>query len=309
MRRRLRPSACLAFVLLVFSAGCSDGGEEARSTVLIDQSQSANGNSTPGTPGQGDDSSAPTAPQGVPSPGQLRPYGAEGNRLVWNVREELTRRCMEEAGFRYVTNPVLETPNPDPVPRLSLDTARTQGYRQLLSTTADPVLEVSPDASLPGFAEALDPSDDGTVGCFERAYQQAFADNYGSTAVDMFRALGGLDITSEVEASPAFTGMVSDWRACMLPGGFDYANMGDAVFQFIGPAAGTLEAAPSPEEIRVAVADAECRSSINFEQRYAELYLAQYETWRTENEVALQEIVAQAEIDLQQVKSVADRLG
>jgi len=307
MRRRLCPTALVIF--LAFVAGCSDGGAGARSPGVSDQSQDSVGRSTTSAVGSGSDSSPRTPTDGVPNPEQLRPYGASGNRLVWNVREELTRRCMEEAGFHYITNPVHETPIPDPIPRLSPEKARQQGYRQLVSATTDPAPAVSPDAALPGFAEALDPSDKSKVGCFERAYREMFASSYGKTAVDMFRALDGRDITSEVESSPTFVEIVGDWRRCMSPNGFDYANMGDAVFQFVGPSAGTLKTPPSREEIRVAVADAECRRTINFERRYTELYLAQYTTWLNQNAVALREMTGQSEADLAQVKSVAKRLG
>lgn len=216
---------------------------------------------------------------------------------------------MADAGFEYLTNPLPDSPTPDPIPRLSLETAQTDGYRQLLSATENPELRVSSDAALPGYAEALDPSDDSQPGCFERAYHEIFADDYGQTAVDMFRALEGLDITSVVEGTPEFGDLVTDWSTCMASDGFSFANPGEAVFQFVGPAAGPLDTPPSPKEIQVAVADARCRETSDFEDRYADLYSAQYETWRTDNEGALQEISRQAERDLEKVRAVADRLG
>lgn len=311
MRLRHWQSSLALVLLLALGAGCSGegGGESATST---NPTESTDSNSPPvsvvGQPNV--DSSAPTVNVGSDSsPSQLRPYGPDGDRLVWNVREELTRRCMADAGFEYLTNPLPESPTPDPIPRLSLETAQTDGYRQLLSATENPELRVSPDAGLPGYADALDPSDDSQPGCFERAYQEMFADDYGQTAVDMFRALDGLDITSVVESTPEFGDLVTDWSTCMASAGFTYANPGEAVFQFVGPAAGPLDTPPSPKEIRVAVADALCRETVDFEDRYADLYSAQYETWRTDHEGALQEISRQAEGDLEEVRAVADRLG
>jgi hypothetical protein len=316
MRLRHVPSFLALVLLLGIGVGCSDegSGDSAPSPSPAQSVDSSGALSSSvvepdGVSELSSGSPATVNSKSVESPDQLRPYGPEGDRLLWNVREDLTRRCMADAGFEYLTNDVPDAPIPDPIPRLSIQAAQTDGYRQLLSAGEDPELRVSRDATLPGFAEALDPSEDGNIGCFEYAYVEIFNEDHGQTALDLFRSLEGLDITSVVEVSPEFGELVSEWSTCMATDGFAYANLGEAVFQFVGPAAGSLDSPPSPDEIRVAVADARCRETIKFEDRYGDLYSAHYAAWRTENEAALQEVSRQVTRDLEQVRTVADRLG
>lgn len=251
----------------------------------------------------------PTAPEPAPSPDQHRPYGPDGDRLIWNVRHELTRRCMAEAGFEYLVNPMPQSPPPDPTPRFTLELAQTEGYRQLLAADGWVAPQVSPDADLPGYSQALDPDDDDDIGCVEQAYVEIFGDSYGSTALDMFRAIDGGAIVFAVDSSPEVSKLLSEWSACMRSSGYEYANLGEVINQFIGPMAGPLEASPSSEEIQVAIADAECRDQIGYQRRYLEVYATHYDQWLFENEAQLREVALQAEVDLQRVREVASRLG
>lgn len=320
--------AGLAVAVALLAAGCSDG-DAAPSSVPHTSIATAGSRTSDGTTvgsgassttiGEGDPGEARTSGEvsstessGQPrSPQDLRPYGRDGDNLLWSVREELTRRCMDAAGFTYLVNPAPHTVVPDPIPRLSVGRAEDEGYRQMLSDNTDPQpVDVGPDASVPGYAEALDPSDENEIGCFERAYQQIFGDDYGNTAIDLFRAVPGMDLTAAVEASPDFAGLVTDWSTCMQARGFTYENPGAAVFSFVGPAAGDATASsPSADEIRVAVADASCRADTDFESRYETAYTAEYQSWLSANDGALQTVSDQASRDLDRIREVAGSFG
>lgn len=309
----------LAGICLVLTVGACSGSQKtqaprgAGSTPPADSLPSA-ASSTP--PLEGDEQRVTVATDlagsdaATTTPDSERPYGPSGDALIWNVREKLTRRCMGEAGFDYIINPPPVNNAPDPIPRLSVSDAEQHGYRGSLTSEPEPEPQVAADADDPAYAEALDPqSDSGEPGCFESAYQELLGTSETASAIDLFRAIEGQDITLVVETTPEFSTLLNEWATCMNQQGYDYSNPGAAFFQFAGPESTTPPGdAPSDEERATATADAQCRESIDYEQRYQALYEAHSASWANEHAAELQEVREQEQADLERAAQVAAEL-
>ncbi len=248
--------------------------------------------------GTGESSAAASATFRVGSAGGFATYESvnQNKDFVTAATEELTRRCMEFAGFKYWPVPSLPKEFRNPARPLTLVDAEARGYR---------ALEVPLDA--PGSAESN--AYLASLTASERAaYQLAVGGNpnrvtkmntpvgqlslptegclHGSVAKlitdpEQFQALlftvSNLTQLHEFrpDVDPNLVTATSEWARCITGSGYDYKTPGaaqSAAMELDSSSPnpdGSLPRVPTPKALAIAVADATCRSKTSWDSSNA----------------------------------------
>ncbi|GAA2444143.1 hypothetical protein GCM10010273_23830 [Streptomyces lavendulocolor] len=210
-----------------------------------------------------------------------RPSTAAERTLLHDAEQELRRRCMEAAGFRYWATPENPLPEARDFPYVVDDTrwAQRYGYGSVIEARIRRLRHQDPNqVYFRGLTEerrraavtALNGTRDrdglraelpgGVVighsagGCRVTAWKTLYEDVPGwyaaSTLVDN---LGGLR-RQRVTTEPEFTAAVGEWSACMREHGFPYPTPQEARGAFLG----RQDRPDRAREIRTAVQEARC---------------------------------------------------
>ena len=200
---------------------------------------------------------------------------ADESRVLREAEQILVRRCMERAGFRYWVEPA---PTPrrtfpyvmdDPAwarrygytsyrPQDSAAPSPNQQYFASLPAGRRSAATVALNGPRPEGLEARLPNglrvQHSDRGCVSEARRTLYRDaetwfrvTKVAESLPGFRA--GL-----VTADPDFTDGVNRWAACMRGRGHDYPNPAELHAEF----SAARQQLPRPDEIRLAVAEAEC---------------------------------------------------
>ncbi|MEV5319219.1 hypothetical protein AB0K92_16480 [Streptomyces sp. NPDC052687] len=248
----------------------------------------------------------PAAPDAGPERALPREVTAEESATLRRAELVLERRCMARAGFDLppVPEPARTGPPPPPMRLVLADTAwaREHGYGSLVGTPGqsaaaraeDPVERYVRGLTPQRRAAALRAWQGGgrdtvevtlpsgmttgrsTRGCTSEARGELYGDFrtwFGADAVD--RDVVSLAL-SRAEADPAVTEALRDWSACVAGRGLPHASP-----HRLRAALGT--SAPEAEEIRYAVAEADCavssglaEAAADAERRHLSALRAQY---------------------------------
>ncbi|MFC7846375.1 hypothetical protein [Streptomyces sp. NPDC057382] len=223
------------------------------------------------------------APEAAGTSSTAGPATARERSLLYDAEQELQRRCMRAAGFRFWAVPEDPLPEARDFPYVIDDPAwaKRYGYGSALETRVsrlraeDPnqvYLRGLPDdrrraaitalngtrreglrAELPGGAVI----GHSATGCRAKAWRTLYGDlsawYAASTLVDNLGAL----TQQRVTAHPDFTRAAEKWSACMRADGLRYRDPAQARTEFLGHH-GTRDTA---REVRVAVREARCARS------------------------------------------------
>jgi len=262
------------------------------------------------------------------------PVSLDGNSsdraFLKSAEQLLVKRCMEAKGLRYVAKRV--TPEDieesgagdralsgDDVPR-----ARREGYgltgrvdeRRLADPNGDYVLTLSParqrqwSAALYGDLKngiKVEVPGVGTMqasskGCLADAQRMLYGDYAKWKAADARVRNRHGQIGAWVRADSGYTSAISKWRSCMQGKGYRFtdpnAATSDAVRRFGG------RAAFKSQEIRLAVADAECNRDAGVAKAVRELTDKHTRRWVSENEGPVIEVQAMRAAALTKAKQL-----
>ncbi|MFI8193444.1 hypothetical protein ACIF8T_32505 [Streptomyces sp. NPDC085946] len=252
-RCRRSAATAVAGLALLVAAGCSDGP------------------------------AAGSGPEAVRAPSTARPTTAQERTLLYDAEQELQRRCMRAAGFRFWAVPENPLPEARDFPYVIDDPqwAKRYGYGSLFEERIERLRAEDPNqvylrglpddrrraaiAALNGTGrEGLRAELPGGVvighsatGCRAKAWRTLYGDlsawYAASTLVDNLNAL----TQQRVTAHPDFTRTSGEWSACMRANGLPYRSPAQARAEFLGHG----EARDTAREVRVAVQEARCARS------------------------------------------------
>jgi hypothetical protein len=217
---------------------------------------------------------------------------SEQHAYLTDATEELTGRCMADAGLSYWPMPTLPDEYRSPAQPLSVEDARAAGYAAFLLPPAPGELEreayldgLSP-SELSAYNAVLDGAGGGSVvkirtaagevkislgGCRAHALEQLFpAPDDLKRFLRLDFEVSNLAATSAFapEADPALAAATRDWSRCMRSRGRSYADLRAAA-----ESAGEISpdpTSPPPEAIAIAVDDAICRAETGWDAANAE---------------------------------------
>jgi hypothetical protein len=258
-RRRLRTAGAPAASLVLFFlalTGCSAGRAPAAS-----------------------DAGAPPGP-----PAGARTTTAAEQSLLYEAEQELQRRCMTAAGFRFWITSEHPLPEARDFPYVvdDLGWARRYGYGGVLQPRIERLRREDPNrVYLRGLPEerrraavaALNGTRDGkglraelpggvvmghsSRGCQVTAWRELYEDVRGwYTASTLVNNFGGLR-RQRVAAEPEYGAAMRSWSACMREHGFPYRDPLEARAAFLSRQ-GTAHAVERAREVRTAVQEARC---------------------------------------------------
>lgn len=209
---------------------------------------------------------------------------------------ELIRACVEDAGFEYPatfpSSDLLLGEIQPILPTLSVEQAQSRGYGfSELPVTAqrDSLAEYRAALESDAHRSAFDST---LLHCAEAAHDTLFRD-YG--LYDEQRGVlesKRIEFYTAFDASDEVRSLEKEWSKCMGGAGYEV----DAHWDAVGLAAGgqSVQQGHSPDistEVRVAVADAQCRLATNFEQRYLDLFRDAESAFVFDNEALLLEVI------------------
>ncbi|WP_198541958.1 hypothetical protein [Parafrankia colletiae] len=223
---------------------------------------------------------------GSPAPRQAAgtPLTEPEKELLHEAEQMLTRSCMEDHGFEMWSVPRRPLPEDRDFPYVidDIEWASQHGYGSDIDAERRRLRAADPNRQ---YFESLPPADqeraletlngrqsaarlevrtpDGVTmgrisdGCTSQAQQEIYGDLaawFRATSVtDSLAALWRADVTGDGR----FQSAVRRWSSCMKARGFDYLTPGGAREAFLRPP----QSADRPQEVRTAVAEAECAHS------------------------------------------------
>ena len=242
----------------------------------------------------------------------LRAVLVRASALAESAVNKAVAACMALVGYTYVVPSGVRDPLVAEALSLRLwdrpQPARAATYGYLIPELSD-IAELTPEPVLdPGYEAALngkivgswedtDPplyagapmSGDVYDGCLPSARTQVvgegrperlFLDHDLKFHLDSFV----YDATSRLYSSNGWQELDEEWAACMREKGFEYSGVADPLSFDWG------DARPSAIEMATAVADAECKAAVAYQDRASSLYASTVATHVSENEAEVLEI-------------------
>ena len=213
-----------------------------------------------------------------------RPLSGAEDAFLWQAEEALVSRCMAEQGFRYVVER-RSTGQPRctfPYGNDDVGWARRHGFGSASAAAADAEQPVGPNdeyvrrlsaerqaayvsalngdprryvsAGLPNGMRVMATVDGCTAAVRRELYGEPREWLVASYTV---QAIGG-EAHRRVTADPRYLSVLDRWRACMAARGHRYASPGAAADELARSAGAQPGPASRADEIRVAVASADC---------------------------------------------------
>lgn len=255
----------------------------------------------------------------------LMPYGDSGNTIETAIIQAKRQECMTERGFEYRQYPYVANGYQGPpsmiVPLPPVEQVSTMGYR------AYPLIyPYEPDGGAnaawedaerfnqqqaqdnSGWQDALMGQTDGGPSCIVEA--ETFLDDRAPRrAKDIWHTLTAGEVPPT--ASPGFHGQEMDasraaWSSCMETAGYTYNDPSEPQDEFQSNRTGDEV---SDEEISIAVADTECRSSSGFRDALVVAVAATFQEWLAQHEGTIIEQREAIPNDIANMTELANQLG
>lgn len=255
----------------------------------------------------------------------LMPYGESGNAIETGIIQQQRQECMNGRGFDYQQYPhvanLYDGPPPMMLPSPPIDEVSVNGYGAYLLINpldTDPAANAAweeaeqfnqhQSQTVPGWQDALMRGSDTNRSCIGEA--EAFLDTQAHReARGLWRALteDGTPPTrpagfhgEEIDASRAA------WSNCMTAAGYAYNDPSEPQDEFQTDRAGDEVTA---EEIAIAVADTECRSSTGYREALIGAIGPTFQQWLTQHDDAVVELREAITDDIANMSRIADQLG
>lgn len=198
---------------------------------------------------------------------------------------ELTRRCMQAAGFRYMPAPPAPPSDWDAVSTLTVAAAQRDGYASLIPASG-------PDTGQESYLAGLSPADQQryqtaltgdrsqysevtvgetkikapTTGCQTQTEKELYPDRQTWIAVQFVVTNLRAQKEADTSADPDLLAATAAWRACMKQAGSPFDSPGAAV-ESAFTSAGSAQAVATDARLRaLAVSDAQCRVGAHWDQ-------------------------------------------
>ncbi|CAB4365018.1 MAG: hypothetical protein F2772_05365 [Actinobacteria bacterium] len=197
---------------------------------------------------------------------------------------DFRKSCMTDAGFKFnASRPSLNNLNEDRSPRvtpLSLDNARSDGFRSLITPSADDSQTQTTES-----AEYFATLQRCTVA--SPAYHATQSDEYVALQKKFYEQL--YDFEARYSAGADLAAINKDWRSCVSNAGYEGDTPAAVLerYNVIDPALPVTET-----ERAAAVTYASCLDSVGYIMREATLRMALEAEFVTENEQLISEMLA-----------------
>ena len=179
--------------------------------------------------------------------------------------------CMAAVGFEYpvpaITRAMLQADLAPIIRPLSPAQAAQYGYQDPADATRE-AFKAAFDSAIKTYRDTLDPTRQQTFdaaqdSCSGQAITSPFADygHYESLRVAMENKRN--DFTTAFAAAAPVQQLARTWSACMTTKGYDFTSISDAQ---------NLASTETTKATAIAVADADCRITTNYEASYIDLY-------------------------------------